>query len=131
MPSFTIDHIHLVSGDATAAAKWYSEVFGAKIIPTAKFPDGRDRAEVDMGGVRLLIRSPRDDKQTGKDSPKSRRGLEHFGLKVDNMEAAVAHIKSKGVEVFDGPKVSMPSGLTVAFVTAPDNVLIELAQYPS
>jgi hypothetical protein len=47
------------------------------------------------------------------------------------MEAAVAHLKSRGVNLIDGPKVSQPSGYIVAFVMAPDNVLIELGQYDS
>jgi len=131
MPTFTIDHVHLVSADATKAAKWYETVFGAKIIPVPKFPDGRDRAEVSLGGVRLLIRSPRGDSQAAEDVPTKRRGLEHFGIRVDNMEAAVAHLKAKGVNLIEGPKVSQPSGYIVAFVVAPDNVLIELAQYDS
>ena len=129
MPAFTFEHIHLVSADATKAAQWYEATFGAKIISVPKFPDGRDRAEVRLGGFRILIRSPRDESQSGEDSPMSRRGIEHFGIRVDNMDAAVAHLKSKGVPLMDGPRLSLPSGYTVAFVRAPDNVLIELLQY--
>jgi lactoylglutathione lyase len=131
MPTFSIDHVHLVSADATKTAKWYETVFGATIIPVPKFPDGRDRAEVSLGEVRLLIRSPRGESQSGEDSPMTRRGLEHFGIRVDNMDAAVAHLNSKGVKLVEGPKFSLPSRYTVAFVMAPDNVLIELAQYDS
>ncbi len=131
MPAFTFEHIHLVSADPTKAAKWYEAVFGAKIIPGPKFPDGRDRAEVRLGGLRLLIRSPRGKSLPGEDSPMSRRGIEHFGIRVDNMGAAVAHLQSKGVTLLEEPKLSLPSGYTVAFVMAPDNVLIELLQYDS
>jgi lactoylglutathione lyase len=131
MPTFTFEHIHLVSIDPTKAAKWYEAVFGAKIIPVPKFADGRDRAEVRLGGLRLLIRSPRSESLPSEDSPMSRGGLEHFGIRVDNMDAAVAHLTSKGVTLLEGPKLSLPSGYTVAFVMAPDNVLIELLQYDS
>jgi len=131
MPVFTFEHIHIVSADPTNAAKWYEAAFGAKIISVPKFPDGRDRAEVRLEGFRILIRSPRTESLPSEDSPMSRRGIEHFGIRVDNMDAAVAHLKSKGVPLLDGPKLSLPSGYTVAFVMAPDNVLIELLQYDS
>jgi hypothetical protein len=47
------------------------------------------------------------------------------------MDAAVAHLNSKGVKLVEGPKFSLPSRYTVAFVMAPDNVLIDLGQYDS
>jgi lactoylglutathione lyase len=131
MPKFTVDHVHLVSADATKAAKWYERVFCAEIIPVPKFPDGRDRAEVSLGGIRILIRSPRGESQSNQDSPMTRHGLEHFGIRVDNMDAAIAQLKAKGVKLVEGPKLSQPSGYRIAFVMAPDNVLIELAQYDS
>ncbi len=61
-------------------------------------------------------------------TPKKRRGLEHFGLSVDDMNAAVAYIKSKGIKFLEEPRISLPSGNTVAFLMAPDNVMIELVQ---
>jgi catechol 2,3-dioxygenase-like lactoylglutathione lyase family enzyme len=131
MPAFTFEHIHLVSADATKAAKWYENVFGAKIIPVSKFPNGRDRAEVSLGGFRIQIRSPRGESQSGEDSPMSRRGIEHLGIRVDNMDAAVERLKSKGVALVEKPRISLPSGCTVAFLMAPDNVMIELLQFES
>ncbi len=128
MPQFSYDHIHLVSADPNKAAKWYEQAFGAKIKETGKYPDGGDRVELSLSGTRLLIRSPRGATQSAEDSPHSRRGLEHFGLKVDDMRAAVAAIKSKGIKFQEEPRISLPSGNTVAFLMGPDNVLIELVQ---
>jgi lactoylglutathione lyase len=131
MTKFTIDHIHLVSADATKAAKWYQAAFGAKIIKVPKFPDGRDRAEVSLGGFRVLIRSPRGESQSEEDIPMTRRGLEHFGIRVDDIDAVVSQLKDKGVKLVEETKLSQPSGYKIAFVMGPDNVLIELAQYDS
>ncbi len=128
MPKFSYDHVHLVSADPVKAADWYKKAFDAKVIDIGKYPDGGDRVELTLEGTRILIRSPRDAKQAVADVPKSRRGLEHFGLKVDNMKAAVAYIKGKGIPFLEEPRISLPSGHTVAFLMAPDNVMIELVE---
>ena len=44
------------------------------------------------------------------------------------MNAAVAYIKSKGIKFLEEPRISLPSGNTVAFLMAPDNVMIELVK---
>ena len=54
-------------------------------------------------------------------------GLEHFGLTVDNIDAAVAELKGKGVAFTMEPKTIRP-GVRIAFLTAPQNVSIELIQ---
>jgi len=128
MPHFSYDHVHLVSADPAKAAEWYKKAFDAKTIAVGKYPDGGDRVELTIEGSRILIRSPRDAKQSKNDIPKNRRGIEHFGLKVDDMKAAVAYIKGKGIPFLEEPRLSLPSGHTVAFLMAPDNVMIELVE---
>ena len=128
MPQFSYDHVHLVSVDPRKAATWYERAFGAKIKEVGKYPDGGDRVELSLAGTRILIRSPRGASQSAEDSPHGRRGLEHFGLKVDDMNAAVAAIKAKGIKFLEEPRISLPSGNTVAFLMGPDNVMIELVQ---
>ena len=128
MAKFSYDHVHLVSADPKKAAAWYEKAFDAKIKEVGKYPDGGDRVELSLAGTRLLIRSPRGAGQSADDSPHGRRGLEHFGLLVDDMKSAVAAIKSKGIKFLEEPRISLPSGNTVAFLMGPDNVMIELVQ---
>jgi catechol 2,3-dioxygenase-like lactoylglutathione lyase family enzyme len=54
-------------------------------------------------------------------------GLDHFGLTVENIDAAVAELKAKGVPFTVEPKTIRP-GVRIAFLTAPQNVSIELLQ---
>ena len=54
-------------------------------------------------------------------------GLDHFGMTVTNMAEAVAELKAKGVVFAVEPKQIRP-GTTIAFLTAPQNVSIELIQ---
>jgi len=54
-------------------------------------------------------------------------GLHHLGLLTDNLEQAVAELKSKGAEFVAGPTSSRP-GLKYAFLRAPENTFVELVE---
>jgi catechol 2,3-dioxygenase-like lactoylglutathione lyase family enzyme len=54
-------------------------------------------------------------------------GLEHFGLTVDNLDAAVTELRAKGAEITVGPLMRNP-GLYLAFVRGPEGVMVELVQ---
>jgi glyoxylase I family protein len=101
MPVFKYDHVHLVCSDPVKAAAWYEKVLCATIKEVGKYPDGSGRAELDLAGTRFLIRGPRNSRQSAEDNPRARRGLEHFGVRVSNMNEAVAYIKSQGCQVSD------------------------------
>src|SRR6266540_563180 len=54
-------------------------------------------------------------------------GLDHFGLRVENMDEAVAELKRRGASFKMEPRTIRP-GVRIAFVEAPDNVRIELLE---
>ena len=54
-------------------------------------------------------------------------GLEHMGLTVDDLEAAVAELRVKGADIAIGPLTRSP-GLHLAFVRGPDGIMVELVQ---
>ena len=128
MLRYVYDHIHLVSPDPRGTAMFYMQAFNAKRVAEGKYPDGGTRVELEIEGTRLLIRSPRSTAQLAEDNPEGRQGLEHFGLRVDNIEAAVTALKAKGVIFIKDIQVLMPTGVKIAFVMAPDNVMIEILQ---
>ena len=53
------------------------------------------------------------------------QGLDHFGLRVNGIDAIVAELKAKGVEFTREPTTVRP-GVRVAFLRAPEGVSIEL-----
>ena len=55
------------------------------------------------------------------------QGLDHIGLKVADIDAAVAELKAKGVKFTMEPTTIRP-GTRIAFLRAPENVSIELLQ---
>ena len=126
MPNYTYDHIHIRSQDPMATAQWYEKMFGAKIIESTQ-PDGSPRVDLDINGLTVFImRVATDAPAPGADTEDS-LGLDHFGLRVENMDAAVAELTEKGAEFTMEPRKLRP-GLIITYIVAPENVRIELLQ---
>ena len=126
MPNYTYDHIHIRSQDPMATAQWYEKMFGAKIIELPQ-PDGSPRVDLDINGLTVFImRVATDAPAPGADTEVS-LGLDHFGLRVENMDAAVAELTEKGAEFTMEPRKLRP-GLIITYIVAPENVRIELLQ---
>ena len=126
MPNYTYDHIHIRSQDPMATAQWYEKMFGAKIIESTQ-PDGSPRVDLDINGLTVFImRVATDAPAPGADTEVS-LGLDHFGLRVENMDAAVAELTEKGAEFTMEPRKLRP-GLIITYIVAPENVRIALLQ---
>lgn len=59
--------------------------------------------------------------------PWPHRGIEHIGLAVDDLDAALADLRAKGAEVLSGPDSPRP-GVRIAFLAAPESTRIELVE---
>ena len=116
---------HLIGRDAAATAQWYHDKLGAEVIRTP-LPDGSTRIDLDLTGQKIFI-AKADPASTGASPQTPYMGLDHFGLTVENIDAAVAELKAKGVPFTVEPKTIRP-GVRIAFLTAPQNVSIELLQ---
>ena len=126
MPNYTYDHIHIRSQDPMATAQWYEKMFGAKIIESTQ-PDGSPRVDLDINGLTVFImRVATDAPAPGADTEVS-LGLDHFGLRGENRDAAVAELTEKGAEFTMEPRKLRP-GLIITYIVAPENVRIELLQ---
>ncbi len=127
--NFTYNHLHFRSEDPDQAAKFYCDNFGAVI--TSERPLSTTKSiQLSLNGHPLMTISGRaegEDPVPGSTDP--RYGLDHFGFEVDNMEEVTAQLKANGVK-FGCEPWTMPSGSTVAFIVAPDEVSVELIQRP-
>ena len=120
MAGFTFDHIHLRSPDPAATADFYARMFGAEVT------QGPQRIDVNLGGQVIFV-SPINDAATGAAPRAPYRGLEHIGLAVADIDAAVAALKAKGAEFTMEPTTIRP-GVRIAFLRGPEDVSIELLQ---
>ena len=127
MAKYWYDHVHLMSPDPSKTAQFYEQMFGAKRGDTRTFPDGRISVALDLNGQSILILQPKDQSKSATIAAANNYGLEHFGIRTDNLEVAVKDLKAKGVKFQQEITVPRP-GIKIAFLWAPENVLIELVE---
>ena len=68
---------------------------------------------------------------TSRPRPMNRLGLTHLSLRVDDLEATLASMRSAGVEILEQTHIANPEyGTAVVMVCDPDGTLVELVQAP-
>ena len=129
--SYSFNHVHLKSSDPGKTADWYVEAFGFEIVN-----DENPRPQGDRfircrtkDGVAINISGARTGEIMGEGDATAHWGLEHFGIEVDDIEAELKRLEELGAEVLEGP-TRTATGLSIAFIQAPDDVRIEVMQLP-
>jgi len=125
-PTYRYDHMHLRSRDVKKTAEYYHRVFDAEIVESIQ-SDGRPRTDLDLNGLTIFIAPVASDAAIPSAPSEPYIGLDHFGLRVDNMDEAVAELKRRGASFMMEPRTIRP-GVRIAFIAAPDNVRIELLE---
>jgi len=113
-----VHHAHLFSSNLDAALNFYQEMFGAEIL-----------ADLDMAGARNVFIAIGKGRLHFYDQPprdEGRGAIHHLGIQTDDLEALVAHMKTKGL-IFR-KAISDFGFWKYVMIQAPDNVLIELFQ---
>ncbi len=126
MPDFRLDHVHVIRPERLKTAEFYEKVLGARRIRVLELAGGRAAVDLDLKGSVIRIMQPRAKPLVGGLLP-SGHGLEHFGLRTDNLEAAVAGLKAQGVK-FVQEITDLGGGTKISFFLAPDGVLVELLE---
>ena len=127
MPGYWYDHVHLISPDPVKTAEFYERMFNFRRVSVSELGAGRVMVELDLNGSKVLIKTGyiRAGAASGSSGPI--HGLEHFGIKTDNLETAVADLKAKGVQFKEEIREIRP-GVKISFLWAPENVLVELLE---
>ena len=121
----SLDHIHFYCGDIEKAVAYFRDLFGGKELTREKRPNSiLVRMDIQGAIIALMAVSP----ENGPFDPgKGKRGLDHIGFKVKDLQAAIEEVKAKGVRISQDLTV-LPSGLKMAFVEGPDGIRIELLE---
>jgi catechol 2,3-dioxygenase-like lactoylglutathione lyase family enzyme len=125
-PSYRYDHMHVRSRDVKKTAEYYRDMFDAEIVESIQ-SDGKPRTDLDLNGLTIFIAAVPAEAMTPPAPGEPYVGLDHFGLRVDDMDEAVAELKRRGATFTLEPRTIRP-GVRIAFVQAPDNVRIELLE---
>lgn len=125
MASYRFDHIHLRSTDPEAMAQWFERILGGEIKRSMQ--QGRPRIDVKLGGADIFIAPVAEGDGVGPAPVTPCRGLDHFGLFVDGIDAVVAELEAKGVE-FTIPLHSPRPGIFFCFIRGPEGISIEILE---
>jgi catechol 2,3-dioxygenase-like lactoylglutathione lyase family enzyme len=124
MEPYRFDHIHLRSPDPEAAAKIWTAAFGAE-VKSRVMAGPWQRLVLDLAGVTLFLEQVPPETHAPPAPPFL--GMEHLGLGVADLDAALADLKAKGVPLLSGPSEPRP-GVRIAFLGMPDGVRVELIE---
>ena len=125
-PIYRYDHMHLRSRDVKKTAEYYHRTFDARIVESVQ-SDGKPRTDLDLNGLTIFIAPVPPDAAVPPAPMEPYVGLDHFGLRVEDMDDAVAELRRRGASFTMEPRTIRP-GVRIAFVQAPDNVRIELLE---
>ena len=125
-----IDHIELLTAQSQRAVEFYSGVLGFKVRARDRVPQTPmgplDLVYLELGGTTVeLMCYPEATIEQGVLG--ERLGYRMMALEVGDMDRALAHLKSKGIEPSWGP-VKRPS-YARAEIRDPDGNGIELRQW--
>ena len=129
-----VDHIGIAVTDLKEVGSFWSEALGLPAngeetvaeqkVTTGFFPTPN-------GSEIELLAATEDSSPIAKFIEKNngRGGIQHIALRVDNLEAALADLKEKGVRLIEKPRKGA-GGAKIAFVhpKASHGVLLELCQ---
>jgi len=138
----TLDHIGIAVKDMEAALAFYRDALGLEIEPPEEVPSQHVRAHfipVDQAGdrgtgapgVKLeLLEATSSESPIARYIDKRGPGLHHLTLRVADLRAALAALKTRGVRLIDDEPRPGAEGSLIAFVhpSATGGVLVELKQ---
>jgi methylmalonyl-CoA epimerase len=128
-----IEHVGVVVKDTAASRKLWEECFG---IPLGGEEENERRklALYYVGGSMVeLISGKEPDGKHQRMVAEGKGGLNHICFEVEDIDAALAELKAKGIPLLDETPRIGHAGAKIAFIDpkATENCLIELAQLPA
>lgn len=135
-PAFKFDHVHIIARDPRATAAWYIEMLGASLAADT-IARGAPQIFLELGGANIVIRGRRPGEEPQESQPirpysdfssHNEWGTDHFGfLYSGDLRAFCNGLAEKGVAFPVALKEGV-GGRLLCYISAPDNVSIELMQ---
>ena len=126
-----LDHIG-IAVESIEKAKIFYEEMGLSIRALEEVPEQKVRVAVfPVGESRIeLLETLDPEGPVGKFLAKKGQGLHHIAMKVDDIRAAIAKLKEKGIEMIDREPRRGAEGCLIAFVhpRSTGGVLLELTE---
>jgi len=128
----TLDHVGIAVKDLAAALAFYRDALGLPVDVEEEVASQRVRAHfASAGGPRLeLLEATAPDSPIARYLDKRGPGLHHITLAVDDIDAALAALRARGLRLIDEQPRAGAEGARVAFIhpSSAHGVLVELKQ---
>ncbi|MCC7080166.1 MAG: VOC family protein [Burkholderiales bacterium] len=128
-----IEHVGVVVRDVEASRRLWEDCFGIKlggveensVRRLALYPVGESMVE--------LIAGTAPDTRHAQMVAEGKGGLNHICFEVEDIDAALAELKARGIALIDQVPRIGHAGCRIAFIdpAATENCLIELAELPA
>ena len=127
-----IDHIGIAVTSIQESLSFWETSLGIEPHSIQEVPEQKLRtAFLPVGGTEIeLLESTSADSSVAKFIEKHGEGLHHIAIRVDDIEAALAELKTKGIQLIDETPRNGAGGARIAFVhpKATHGVLLELCE---
>ena len=127
-----LDHVGIAVDDLDAALDFYAGALGLEVEASEDVPSQGVRAHfVRVGSATLeLLEATTGESPVRRFVDRRGAGLHHVTLRVDDLAAALARLRARGVRLVDETPREGAEGALVAFVhpAAAHGVLVELKQ---
>ena len=128
----TIDHIGIAIANLDESLRFFRDALGLELEPAEDVPSQRVRAHFLPAGEASveLVEPTADDSPIARYIEKRGPGLHHLCLRVEDIHAALAQLRSKGVRLIDETARPGAHHSLVAFIhpASTHGVLVELKQ---
>jgi catechol 2,3-dioxygenase-like lactoylglutathione lyase family enzyme len=127
-----IDHIELLTAEPQRAVEFYTGTLGFRVRERQRVPSTPqgplDLVYLELGGTTVEVMTFPQPAHAIPERPRElRQGWQCLALEVDDMDAALAHLKARGIEPSWGP-LKRPD-YARAEIHDPDGNPIELRQW--
>jgi len=127
-----IDHIGIAVSSLQESLSFWEASLGIELHGIEEVAEQHVRtAFLPVGGTEIELLEPtRPDSSVARFIEKRGEGLHHIAIGVDDIEAALAELKAKGVQLIDETPRNGAGGARIAFVhpKATHGVLLELCE---
>lgn len=132
MKILKIDHLGVAVKSIDTGKNFWTDVLGLRFegaetvaeqkVTTAFLPVGESEVE--------LLESTAPDGPIAKYLEKKGEGIQHIAFRVENIDAALAELKAKGIQLIDEKPRKGAGGARIAFIhpKAASGVLVELCE---
>lgn len=120
-----VHHIAIICSDYVKSKQFYTEVLGLKIVREV-YREQRQSYKLDLalGNLYQIELFSFPDPPARSSRPEA-AGLRHLAFEVDDLDEAVAHISSFGVDI-EPIRVDETTGKRFTFFADPDGLPLEL-----